>query len=205
MKAIINDLLDLPYTPNQYGQALHEDKIEEVFVSHGFTKNDMRIRTAVRDELLADEDADLDGLENGEYISQPCGENNSPDFIVKENNKLYFFEAKSSAGTFPTYNGGLPKERYIYVFSSGKTNETTVFFGGDVLEDTKRGLLNDLTEELWGIVKKYQALPEWDNDSRGFDFYMRAMYTQSGGNQKKNYFTHADRQEAEARVLSYCE
>ena len=203
MKEVVQDLLELPYTANRYGEASHEDTIEQVFIAHGYTNNDMRVPVATRDEAL--EGADIEGLSNGEYISQPCGENNSPDFIVKSNDRLFFIEAKSSKSPTPTYNGGLPKEQYIYVFSSSQTNETTVFLGSDVVNETKRGLLNDLTDELWAVVRKYQDMPEWADDARGFDFYMRAMYTQSGGAIKKNYFTHEDRAKAEGRVLAYCE
>ena len=35
------------------------------------------------------------------------------------------------------------------------------------------------------MVKTYQLDEEWQEDDRGFDFYMRAMYTQSGGKDKK--------------------
>jgi len=195
---IMKDLLAMPYSKNMYGSASHEDAIEHVFISYGFTQNPARISKNERDEAL--EGSDIAVLKNGEYLSQPCGENDSPDFILKYNNKLYFIEAKSSKTTSPTFNGGLPKEEYIYVFSSSKYNETTLFRGKDIVIDAKREMLNELVSELDEVVKKFQALSEWDNDPRGFNFYMRAMYTQSGKG-KLNYFTHPDRFQFEQNVL----
>jgi len=201
MEKIVRELMDMPFTKNQYGKASHEDAIEQIFIQNNLVLNPMKISRAERDAAL--KGADIEGLKNSQYLSQPCGNNDSPDFIVKHNNKLYFFEAKSSSQTHPTFNGGLPKEQYIYVFSSKKYNDTTVFLGKDAVNEVKRDLFGDLVDELWGVVNKYQEMDAWQDDDRGFDFYMRSMFIQSGGASKTDYFKHADRKQTEKNVIEW--
>jgi len=52
------------------------------------------------------------------------------------------------------------------------------------------------------VLKTYQLDAGWNEDPRGFDFYMRAMYTQSGAG-KKDYFTHSERKRCESNVLNH--
>ena len=113
---------------------------------------------------------------NIKYQAQPNGIQNSPDFRVLTT--VVDIECKSSKQTFPTYNGGLPKKGVVYIFSSAKYDETTIFFADDVVSDKKRELL-ERTQ-----LKMYQMEEEWQEDSRGFDFYIRNMYTQSGAGKR---------------------
>ena len=46
-------------------------------------------------------------------------------------------------------------------------------------------------------------MPEWNDDERGFNFYIRNMFTQSGGWTRTNYFKHKDRGFCEDRVVNY--
>jgi len=133
------------------------------------------------------------------YEYQPNGEQNSPDF---PSGKTVDIECKSSQQPYPTYNGGLPKKGVVYVFSSKKYNETTIYFAEDVISDRKRELYALLVEDLNSVLKTYQLDEEWQEDPRGFDFYVRNMYTQSGKG-KKDYFTHPDRQCCESNVLNF--
>ena len=201
MEKIVNELMAMPFTKNQYGKASHEDAIEQIFIQNNLVLNPMKISKSERDAAL--KGADIEGLKNSQYLAQPCGNNDSPDFIVKHNNKLYFFEAKSSSQPHPTFNGGLPKEQYIYVFSTKKYNETTIFLGKDAVNDIKRDLFGDLVDELRDVVKKYQSMDAWQDDDRGFDFYMRSMFIQSGGASKTDYFKHSDREQTEKNVLEW--
>lgn len=172
MNNFFADCLALPYKPNSQDNPEHENQVEELLIKHGL-----------------------------EYESQPNGIQNSPDFYVYNNGKRYSVECKSSKGHFPVYNGGLPKPDVIYIFSSKKYNETTVFNANDVVSDSKRKLYDELLEKFNTVLTEMRQLPEWSEDTRGFDFYMRAMYTQSGGGVKTNYFTHTDRAMCEQRVL----
>jgi nitrous oxide reductase len=168
------DCLDLKYHSNSQDNPLHEKEVEKLLKKH-----------------------------NLKYEYQPNGTHQSPDFRVHHNGKTYDIECKSSKQAHPTYNGGLPKEGVVYVFSSKKYNETTVFFADDVVSKEKRALYSKLIVELNDTLKQYQQLNEWVEDERGFDFYVRNMFTQSGGKDKTDYFTHPRRGFCEDRVVNY--
>lgn len=168
------DCLDLKYHSNSQDNPVHEHEVAKLLIKH-----------------------------NLKYEYQPNGTQNSPDFRVHYNGKTYDIECKSSSQAFPTYNGGLPKQGVIYVFSSKKYNETTIFFADDVVSDAKRDLYSEFLERQSQLLQEFRVLPEWQNDERGFDFYCRAMYTQSGGKDKTDYFTHAKRGYCEDRVINY--
>lgn len=197
MKKIIEDILNLPYNSNSQDNPLHELSVKDVFLNNGLNeyKKEKKIPKKQFKKLL------IQILKNGQFVHQPLGSQNSPDFVLKLNNKLYFFECKSSKTFYPTYNSGLPSEETIYIFSSVRYNKTTVYYGSDVISSEKRMLFLSLTNELKETLKKFKNIPSWKEDSRGFDFYIRNMYTQSGGCLKTNYFNHEDRFKCERRVL----
>ena len=175
MKQFFQDVLTLGYKSNSQDNPLHEQQVEDLLIKH-----------------------------NIDYVAQPNGIQNSPDFrVTLPTGKTVDLECKSSKQTFPTYNGGLPKKGVVYIFSSAKYDETTVFFADDVVSDKKRELYANLTEELNSVLKLYQSEDGWQEDSRGFDFYIRNMYTQSGAG-KKDYFKHSERQTCESNVLNHC-
>ena len=173
MNQFFSEVLTLGYKSNSQDNPLHELQVEALLVKYGIN-----------------------------YQAQPNGIQNSPDFrVTLDNGKTVDLECKSSKQTYPTYNGGLPKKGVVYIFSSAKYDETTVFFADDVVSDKKRELYSNLTEELNSVLKMYQMDENWQEDSRGFDFYIRNMYTQSGAG-KKDYFKHSDRQTCESNVLN---
>jgi len=175
MKNFFQDVLRLPFKTNSQDNPLHEQQVEDLLIKHGIN-----------------------------YQAQPNGIQNSPDFrVTLDNGKTVDIECKSSKQAYPTYNGGLPKEGVVYVFSSAKYNETTIYFSDDVVSKRKRELFACLIEELRAVLDKYQQLPEWQEDNRGFDFYIRNMFTQSGGWKRTNYFKHSDRQLCESNVLNF--
>ena len=174
MKKFWKEVLLLPYKSNSQDNPLHEQQVRELLDKFGY-----------------------------EYQYQPNGEQNSPDFRVSlPTGKTVDIECKSSKQTYPTYNGGLPKKGVVYVFSSKHYNETTVYFADDVVSDRKRELYSQLVEDLNSVLKVYQEDDAWQNDDRGFDFYIRNMYTQTGRG-KKDYFKHAERQICESNVLNH--
>ena len=173
MNQFFSEVLALGYKSNSQDNPLHELQVEALLIKYGIN-----------------------------YQAQPNGIQNSPDFrVTLEDGKTVDLECKSSKQTYPTYNGGLPKKGVVYIFSSAKYDETTVFFADDVVSDKKRELYANLTEELNSVLKMYQMDENWQEDSRGFDFYIRNMYTQSGAG-KKDYFKHSDRQTCESNVLN---
>ena len=173
MNQFFSEVLTLGYKSNSQDNPLHELQVEALLIKYGIN-----------------------------YQAQPNGIQNSPDFrVTLEDGKTVDLECKSSKQTYPTYNGGLPKKGVVYIFSSAKYDETTVFFADDVVSDKKRELYANLTEELNSVLKMYQMDENWQEDSRGFDFYIRNMYTQSGAG-KKDYFKHSNRQTCESNVLN---
>jgi hypothetical protein len=174
MKKFWQEVLLLPYKSNSQDNPLHEKQVEELLIKHGLR-----------------------------YIAQPNGIQASPDFRVFFNDgKTVDIECKSSKQTYPTYNGGLPKEGVVYIFSSKRYNETTIFFADDVVSTKKRQQFASLVEELNSVLKVHQMDEEWQEDSRAFDFYIRNMYVQNGAG-KKDYFKHFERQQCESNVLNY--
>ena len=168
------EVLGLSYKSNSQDNPLHEEQVESLLKKHGL-----------------------------KYIAQPNGIQASPDFrVFLPSGKIVDIECKSSKNTYPTYNGGLPKKGVVYVFSSKRYNETTVFFAEDVVSDTKRDLYSELVSRLNEVLIEYQEDPIWKDDDRGFDFYIRNMYTQSGAG-KKDYFSHSDRERCEQNVLNH--
>ena len=174
MKKFWQEVLLLPYKSNSQDNPLHEKQVMALLDKFGY-----------------------------KYVWQPNGPQNSPDFrVTLESGKTVDIECKSSKQTFPTYNGGLPKEGVVYIFSSNKYNETTIFFADDVVSTKKRKLFVALEEELNSLLKIHQLDEDWQDDSRGFDYYIRNMYVQSGKG-KKDYFKHPERSTCESNVLNH--
>ena len=66
----------------------------------------------------------------------------------------------------------------------------------------KHYLYDRMLLECKYVVLRYQSLPEWQDD-RGFDFYLREMYIQSGTSEYTDYFTHKDRTTCEQNVFNF--
>ena len=173
MKSFFQDCLKLPYQSNSQDNPLHENQVEELLIKHGL-----------------------------EYKAQPNGIQNSPDFLVTYNGKDIPIECKSSKGHFPMYNGGLPKVGVVYIFSSKKYNETTVYRSEDVVSDTKRKAFQNLIEDVNSVLESHRQTEEWKEDDRGFDFYIRNMFIQKGGGNLVDYFKHDKRSLCEENVLN---
>jgi len=174
MKAFWEEVLLLPFKTNSQDNPLHEKQVMDLLDKFGYN-----------------------------YVWQPNGPQNSPDFrVTLDNGKTVDIECKSSKQAYPTYNGGLPKEGVVYIFSSKKYNETTIYFADDVVSPKKRQQFANLVEELNAVLKLHQMDEEWQEDSRGFDFYIRNMYVQNGTG-KKDYFKHSERQLCESNVLNH--
>ena len=137
------------------------------------------------------------------YVSQPNGIQQSPDFRIYHGDVIDV-ECKSSKQAFPVYNSGLPKPGVVYVFSSQKYDSTTIYLADDIIADKKRELYSQYLIEQDELLQKFRNLEDW-KDVRGFDFYNRAMYTQSGGADKTDYFQHFDRARCEHNVLDIME
>ena len=143
------------------------------------------------------------------YVYQPNGSQAFPDFEIPSRWGTIKLECKPSQGAAPMYNSGRPHADGLYIFTSKNSlpkvkgiEDTTIFFGDDVLTLEKREIYDRMLLEMKDVLLRYQAKPEWQ-DSRGFDFYLREMYTQSGGAEYTNYFTHKDRKQCEQNVFNF--
>ena len=172
MKQFWQEVLLLPYKSNSQDNPLHEQQVRDLLDKYGYS-----------------------------YVWQPNGPQNSPDFrVTLSNGRIVDIECKSSKQTYPTYNGGLPKEGVVYIFSSKKYNETTIFFAEDVVLDDTRQWLEETIDALQETLdQRRKVKPE---DPRGLDFYIRNMFVQNGTG-KKDYFKHEQREICEQRVLNY--
>ena len=179
LKNFFLDCLELPWKPNPQTNPEHENQVEELLKKYGL-----------------------------DYMSQPNGIQQSPDFRIwygaHSSEKHIDVECKSSKQVKPMYNSGLPKLGVFYVFSSQKYDSTTIYLADDIVTDEKRELYEALTTEYKKILTEFQSREGW-NDPRGFDFYMRAMYTQKGEADKTDYFKHFDRARCERNVLDIME
>ena len=102
------------------------------------------------------------------------------------------------------WNDNLPKPCAIYVLSSGKANETTLFLGKDVISKEMLNSQREMIEELNDIVLKYKKANKLlDKYKRGWDIKFRPQNFQCGGIKQTNYFIHPNRALCEKNVLEY--
>lgn len=211
MRAIIEEILNMPYYGNLaatngkvHNDAKHEDAVENVLRSHNLMPSDSHssITKKCRDNWKSNHD--LCDMREGTYISQPCGTHNSPDFIVKDfGGKVYFLECKSvkKSGT-PMYNSGIPTAEYIYILTSKKHDETTVYLGEDVVNvKVEKALEKHIKEARRRDEELNKILSDLGN-SHGISYYTRPMIQHKGSS--KDYFTNPRRGLLEQRVLEIC-
>jgi hypothetical protein len=132
------------------------------------------------------------------FMFQPCGSQDSPDFIIKFIDKsILAIECKSiDNNTCPLYNSGGIKSNYFYVFSSKITNQTALYMGYNIITKTQQKLIDEHIEESRlrdEILNK--KLRECDTNKRGVCYYTRPMIGQCGGAEYTNYFTHVNREQ----------
>ena len=169
------DVLKLPYKSNSQTHPYHEQQIQELLTKHNF-----------------------------DYIVQPNGTQKSPDIrVILDDGNVLDIECKSTKGTCPMYNSGLPKQNVFYILCSERYNETTIYLGDDVVRRVHRDLYNNLNDELHKVLEIFRKNPEWNDNERGFDYYIRPMYTQKGNANKKDYFKHYNRVRCEQNVINW--
>ena len=127
---------------------------------------------------------------------------NSPTYIkiyiLLIMKKLFF--ALAILGTTLTFaQNSLPHINVITV--DGKTTNTSKFTndGNPIVISFWATWCKPCMRELDAMDELYE---EWQEDSRGFDFYIRNMYVQNGAG-KKDYFKHFERQQCESNVLNH--
>ncbi len=211
MRKILEDIQKMPYYRNYqavsgkvHNVANHEKAVEDILVKHGLSETKKKISKEERNKWMSD--SSICDLPNDCYVFQPCGKNDSPDFIVKKDNKVYFLECKTTSATAaakPVYNSGVPKAEYIYIYSSGKYNQTTFFFGEHILSREAYSLMMKIIEEHRNLDEKYNVeiigLP---GNPYNIGHYTRPMMNHRG--RGINYFTSPNRKKFEQEVLDSC-
>ena len=219
MFEVFKKILKTPYYRNYAAQSgavhnvsKHEDAIEDCLLGCGFQedrpvgsrKNSGAISKNTRDNWI--ENPSLCDMPLGSYMAQPCGTHNSPDFIVKDvDGNVYFLECKSVKGGTPMYNSGIPKSEYVYILTSEKYNETTIFRGEDVLPSTSREMIEAHIAEARRRDKILEELLRSQGSSHGIVYYTRPMIQHKGGKSMGNdYFVNDKRSVLENKVLELC-
>jgi len=212
MLEILKEIRKMPYYKNYaaasgavHNISKHEDAVADIFIKHGLTEVQNHKTNGFRKvrDLWLKKPSKCD-MEDNTFISQPCGTHDSPDFIAKVNGRVYFIECKSSKQPQPTFNSGLPKKGYIYIFSSAKTNSTTFFRGEDIVTDKQRKVIEESQSKIDEVISELNSqLKTHDVNNRGIELYHRAMWNQAGGAKLTNYFTHSKRKRCEQGVLDY--
>lgn len=201
MKSFFSDVLNITYTSNTFSATKHEEVVSELLEKHGYfrvTKAESQKRVGKKVKMT--DDVYLNCLNDGEFVSQPYGSQQHPDFMVKHDGELVKLECKASKSPTPSYNTTAPVDDSIYIFTCANLG-TTIFYGSDVLSDEMRESYKQMEAELWQVVNRYKATELWQTDERGFSYYMRNMFIQQGGATKANYFTHPNRTQCENAVL----
>ena len=139
------------------------------------------------------------------FISQPCGTHESPDFIFKISPSVIIaVECKSSTQSSPLYNSGGVTSHYLYVLSSQKYNQSTIYMGSDIINQEQQLIIDKHIKNIRELeLAVNQQLREHDTNHRGISFYTRPMINQSGGKTYCDYFTHENRKTAEENVMNY--
>lgn len=109
-------------------------------------------------------------------IYQPFGTQNSPDIILIHWGYVIPLEFKSykPPNTSPVWNGGLPRDNWLYVIADAKRKKQIVLLGQHIMDDQERNELRDFHNQLQAMAKRFNA----ERQRRKFDYYVRAMYNQ---------------------------
>lgn len=213
----LKDIKQLPYYKNEAAgselgekYARHEEAISRVLEANNFTRiilpSTCKLNRAKGIRWI-NHPEECTILDIGQFIEQPFGSQQSPDFIIKVSNDfILFLEAKSSKELFPTYNSCIPHQNYVYVFTSKKTNQTTLYKGERIVTLEQEKLLKEYIEESRKRDEEFNKRlmdVTVDTNHRGIQFYTRPMIIQKGGKEYVDYFTHSQREQAENGVFEW--
>lgn len=200
----------------------HEDAVANVIQQSGFVEIPKwqfpkLTKTLLKKWARTGDDRALrqatQGMPPGSYILQPAGTQGFPDVLVLDfvqsnaTPRFVAVECKSGkTGLTPMWNDNLPNPDTIYVLSSGKANQTTVFLGRDVITPAELQCQLDFMTDVNKLIAHYRSLmAPIDVLNRGWDLKARPQNFQGGGKAKTNYFTHASRTSCETNVLNFAQ
>ena len=198
----IRKIHSAPYFQNDLSGSFSNHEKQVVF----YLEQDGFIRLPVSNTKKKDIEKTIEKMGLNTFLHQPLGSQNSPDFIVKLDNGIHIcIECKSCKNScFPVYNSGSVRDNYIYIFTSNKTNKTTLFMGQDIITKEQLDVFKEtdlLIKDL--LTEQNKKLKELDVHQRGWDYYSRRMINQQGCSSITNYFEHPDREKCEKNVMEY--
>lgn len=183
LKKLVDELLNLDYKSNTFLNKNHEINIKAFLLSHDFKEVKKIANKSKKKDIQTLEWRSFKSLSYNDnfknekwFIEQPFGSQQSPDFIICINGLILFLECKSSENDKITWNSGIPRNNFLYVFTSKKFNYSTLFFGQstEILEKNPffekdyDDFDRRYKEEMSNIFDKM-----FDTDN--FSFYMRRM------------------------------
>lgn len=208
---LIADFLSMPYYKNfasasgaVHNITNHEDAVKVVLEKNGLVAADIPMnKVIVSDWLNNPSNATIMPVMS--FVSQPCGTQGNPDFLVKlENGVVFALECKSSNAYSPMYNSGGIKQNTIYLLCSSKTNKTTIYVGRDIMTIAQQNLITELIQKQKVLEKEYnEKLRLIDVRHRGVSYGTRPAIQQSGDASYTNYFTHSEREMCEKNVDNF--
>jgi len=180
---VLEDISNMNYGSNKFGEKIHENNLEGVLKSRGF-------------KAMDNEDDEQKG---DFYIKEPNGAQNPPDFRIFSKGESLDIECKScQKGYKPMWNASYPDTNSIYVYTNKTDNETILFTGEEVITEKVRMIYEKykrLNKELHQqINEELKALSEEENPY-GMQVYARNMFVQ------KRHLKRENKKEYKQRIL----
>jgi hypothetical protein len=214
LSKMCNDFNQMPYyknyaaaSGNVHNISNHEDAVKDVIKQNGISEfvPESAKNKKKRTRLWIEHPESSGEMPVNTFISQPCGTHESPDFIIKISPVLIIaIECKSSTKASPLYNSGGVTSNYLYVLSSQKYNQSTIYMGSDIINQEQQLTIEQFIKSIREQeVAVNEQLRKCDTNHRGIVFYGRPMINQTGGKTYCDYFTHENRKTAEENVMKY--
>lgn len=201
--AFLTNLLNMAYYSNESPRRHHENEIECLLKKHGFVRICKKSISCTKQKVKKwTKSPKKCPLKIGEFIVQPCGTQDSPDFLIRVDKKTVLcIEAKSNTNPYPMYNSGGIKNNYLYIFSSKKYDKTTIYWGRDVISREEQEIIEQAKSINKNLDNYNNKLKKCDNHGRGWYMSLRLSINQKGGKDYTDYFKHPDREFCEQNVL----
>ena len=191
MFRLLNDIRKSTHCSN--ASKKHEKSIESKLKKYGYKKTTIKtlgfVKQSIRDTKYNKTKKKM------WYVSQPCGSQSFPDFIVGDKfGNVFYVECKSSQKDHITWNSGMPKPKAIYVFSCGMHNTQTIAMGSDLW--TKEEL--ELQQKIRKLID--ETYKPHKNKDHGVHYYGRHMH-----DDRRPIYGDKNRTKRESRVYRFVE
>lgn len=188
----LRKILKLPHISNA-GQNLHEEAVMKEFVSVGLKETTVEELGLTKKQVKSC--TITKKVKPNIFVSQPCGSQSFPDFIISDKNgTVHYIECKSSKQDKIIWNSGFPKDHGIYIHSSGRHNKQSIVMGSDLWDSEDSKLLFEAFSKMKEIEKEYKKKLK----SSSLSPYCREMFNDNG-----KISGHPERGQRIKRVFQY--